>query len=72
MSDLHTLSKIILEDVNLTFVEKDIYSVYSIGDLPGAYDSIGASVIYDRVACNRELPYFNREKYAQPYKRPTD
>jgi len=53
MSDLHTLSEIILEDVNLNFVEKDIYSIYSIGDSPGAYDSIGASVIYDRVACNR-------------------
>jgi SAM-dependent methyltransferase len=53
MSDLHTLSEIILEDVGLTFVEKDIYSVYSIGDSPGAYDSIGASVIYNRVACNR-------------------
>ena len=56
MSDLHTLSEIILEDVNLNFVEKDIYSVYSIGDSPGAYDGIGASTIYDRVACNR---YYN-------------
>jgi SAM-dependent methyltransferase len=53
MSDLHTLSEIILEDVNLNFVEPDIYSVYSIDDSPGAYDSIGVSTIYDRVACNR-------------------
>ena len=53
MSALHTLSEIILEDVNLNFVEKDIYSVYSIGDSPGAYDGIGASTIYDRVAGNR-------------------
>ncbi len=53
MSDLHSLQEIILEDVNLNVVEKDIYSVYSIGDSPGAYDSIGASMIYDKVACNR-------------------
>lgn len=53
MSVSHILSKIISEDVNLNLVEPDIYSVYSIGDSPGAYDSIGASTIYDMVACNR-------------------
>jgi SAM-dependent methyltransferase len=53
MSVSHILSKIISEDVNLNLVEPDIYSVYSIGDSPGAYDSIGASAIYDMVACNR-------------------
>ena len=53
MSVSHLLSKIISEDVNLNLVEPDIYSVYSIGDSPGAYDSIGASAIYDMVACNR-------------------
>jgi SAM-dependent methyltransferase len=53
MSDPHILSEIISEDVNLNLVESDIYSVYSIGDAPGSYDSIGASTIYDVVACNR-------------------
>jgi SAM-dependent methyltransferase len=53
MSVYHILSKIISEDVNLNLVEPDIYSVYSIGDSPGAYDSIGASAIYDMFACNR-------------------
>jgi len=57
MPDLHTLSEIISEDVSLNFVETNIYSVYSIGDSPGAYDSIGASTIYDVVACNR---FYNR------------
>ena len=57
MSVSHILSKIISEDVNLNLVEPDIYSVYSIGDSPGAYDSIGASAIYDMVACNR---FYNR------------
>ena len=49
----HILSEIISEDVSLSLVEPDIYSVYSIGDSPGAFDSIGASTIYDMVACNR-------------------
>jgi len=53
MADLKMLLEIISEDVNLNLVEPDIYSVYSIGDSPGAYDSIGASTIYDIVACNR-------------------
>ena len=53
MSDLHILSEIISEDVSLNFVEPGIYSVYSIGDSPGSYDSVGASTIYDVVACNR-------------------
>jgi ubiquinone/menaquinone biosynthesis C-methylase UbiE len=53
MSDSHILSGIISEDVRLTLVEPDIYSVYSTGVLPGSYDSIGASTIYDLVACNR-------------------
>jgi len=53
MSDPHILLEIISEDVSLTLVEPDIYSVYSIGDSPGSYDSIGASTIYDVVACNR-------------------
>ncbi len=53
MSVSHILSKIISEDVSISLVEPDIYSVYSIGDSPGAYDSIGASAIYDMVACNR-------------------
>ena len=57
MSDLRTLSEIILEEVNLNLVERDIYSVYSSGDSPGDYDSIGASTIYDLVACNR---FYNR------------
>jgi len=47
------LSEIISENVSLSLLEPDIYSVYSIGDLPGTYDSIGASTIYDIVACNR-------------------
>jgi SAM-dependent methyltransferase len=53
MADINMLSKIISEDVSLSLVEPDIYSVYSIGDTPGSYDSIGASTIYDVVACNR-------------------
>jgi len=53
MSDSHILSEIISEDISLNLVEPDIYSVYSIGDSPGSYDSIGASTIYDVVACNR-------------------
>ena len=53
MSVTHILSEIISEDVTLNLVEPDIYSVYSIGDSPGAYDSIGASTVYDMVACNR-------------------
>ena len=57
MSGLYPLSEIISEDISLNFVETDIYSVYSVGDSPGAYDSIGASTIYDKVACNR---FYNR------------
>jgi len=57
MPDPHILSEIISEDVSLNLVEPNIYSVYSIGDSPGAYDSIGASTIYDMVACNR---FYNR------------
>jgi len=53
MSVPHDLSEIISEDVNLSYPEPGIYSVYSIGDTPGAYDSAGASTIYDVVACNR-------------------
>ena len=53
MSAPHILLKIISKDVSLNLVEPDIYSVYSIGDSPGSYDSIGASTIYDVVACNR-------------------
>jgi len=51
MTDIDMLSEIISENVNL--VEPDIYSVYPMGALPGSYDSIGASTIYDLVACNR-------------------
>lgn len=47
------LSEIISPDVCLNLVEPGIYSVYSGGDSPGAYDSTGASAIYDLVACNR-------------------
>ncbi|MBI5580982.1 MAG: class I SAM-dependent methyltransferase [Deltaproteobacteria bacterium] len=53
MSVPHILSSIISEDVRLNLVEPNIYSVYPIGDTPGSYDSIGASTIYDVVACNR-------------------
>jgi ubiquinone/menaquinone biosynthesis C-methylase UbiE len=49
----HVLLEIISEDVNLSCPEPGIYSVYSIGDTPGSYDSVGASTIYDVVACNR-------------------
>ncbi len=48
----YMLSEIILDDVSISLVEPGIYSVYSIGDTPGAYDSMGASSIYDLVACN--------------------
>jgi len=48
----HMLSEIVAEDVSLTLVEQDVYSVYPIGDSPGAYDKIGVSAIYDMVACN--------------------
>jgi SAM-dependent methyltransferase len=53
MSVPHGLLKIISEDVNLSCPEPNIYSVYSIGDSPGSYDRIGASTIYDVIACNR-------------------
>jgi SAM-dependent methyltransferase len=53
MSAPYILSKIISEDVNLNLIEPGIYSVYSMGDSPGAYDRTGASAIYDAVACNR-------------------
>ena len=52
MAPLHNLSEIISEDVRLSLVEADIYSVYPPGVSPGSYDSIGASAIYDLVACN--------------------
>jgi hypothetical protein len=48
----HVLLEIISEDVNLSCPEPGIYSVYSIGDTPGSYDNVGASTIYDVVACN--------------------
>jgi hypothetical protein len=47
------LSAIISKDVNLWLVEPNIYSIYSPGEMPGSYDSFGASTIYDLVACNR-------------------
>ena len=53
MAPLHNLSEIISEDVRLSLVEADIYSVYPLGVSPGSYDRIGASAIYDLVACNR-------------------
>jgi SAM-dependent methyltransferase len=52
MSDIDKLSEIISENVNLNRMEPDIYSVYSIGESPGAYDNMGASTIYDVIACN--------------------
>ena len=53
MSVPNALLEIISEDVSLSSPEPNIYSVYSIGDTPGSYDSVGASTIYDVVACNR-------------------
>ncbi|MFH2045924.1 MAG: class I SAM-dependent methyltransferase [Pseudomonadota bacterium] len=53
MSELRTLSEIISEEVKLNLVEPNIYSIYPIGETPGVFDSIGASIIYDLVACNR-------------------
>jgi ubiquinone/menaquinone biosynthesis C-methylase UbiE len=53
MSDPHIFLEIISEDVTLNLVEPNIYSVYSTGVSPGSYDRIGASTIYDVVACNR-------------------
>lgn len=47
------LSEVVSEDVRLHLVEAGIYSVYPPGASPGSYDSIGASTIYDVVACNR-------------------
>ena len=52
------LSEIISEDVRLRLVEPDIYSVYPPGAMPGAYDSIGASTLYDLVACNQFYNWF--------------
>jgi SAM-dependent methyltransferase len=46
------LTEIISDDANFSLVEPGIYSIYSTGDSPGAYDSLGASAIYDKVACN--------------------
>jgi ubiquinone/menaquinone biosynthesis C-methylase UbiE len=57
MGDINVLLEIVAEDVSLNLVEPDIYSVYSTGATPGSYDSIGASTIYDVVACNR---FYNR------------
>ena len=47
------LFEIISENVNISQIEPDIFSVYSTGDSLGVYDSAGASTIYDMVACNR-------------------
>jgi len=52
MADIKMLSEIISEDVPLNLIEPDIYSVYSIGAMPGSYDRMGTSTIYDVVACN--------------------
>ncbi|MBW2034285.1 MAG: class I SAM-dependent methyltransferase [Deltaproteobacteria bacterium] len=53
MINAQILSAIIFKDVSLWLVEPNIYSVYSPGEMPGAYDSFGVSTIYDLVACNR-------------------
>jgi SAM-dependent methyltransferase len=53
MSAAHSLLDIISEDIDLNLVDPDIYSVYPIGESPGFYDSIGASEIYDVIACNQ-------------------
>jgi len=53
MMDEKRLSEVISENVSLRRVEPGIYSVYPPGEMPGAYDSFGASTIYDVVACNR-------------------
>jgi SAM-dependent methyltransferase len=53
MLDEDRLSEVIPKDVNLRCVEPGVYSVYSPGEMPGAYDRFGASTIYDMVACNR-------------------
>jgi SAM-dependent methyltransferase len=53
MVDAQMLFSIISDDVSLRLVEPGIYSVYSAGETPGLYDSLGASTIYDLVACNR-------------------
>jgi SAM-dependent methyltransferase len=53
MAGITMLSEIMSEEVDLNLVEPNIYSVYSIGDSPGSYDALGASTIYDVVACNR-------------------
>jgi len=50
MIDAQILSAIISKDVSLWLVEPNIYSVYSPGEMPGAYDSFGVSTIYDLVA----------------------
>jgi SAM-dependent methyltransferase len=47
------LSNIISEDVKLNLIEPGVYSVYSTGESPGSYDNMGASTIYDVIACNR-------------------
>ena len=57
MGDIHMLSEIISENVSLNLVEPNIFSVYAMGDTPGAYDTPGASTIYDVVACNG---FYNR------------
>ena len=57
MTGSHSLSEIISADVSLNLVEPGIFSVYAIGNSPGSYDSIGAPLIYDLVACNR---FYNR------------
>ncbi len=57
MTDPQMLLSIISDDVSLRLVEPSIYSVYSTGEMPGRYDTFGASTIYDMVACNR---FYNR------------
>ena len=55
MSAPHMLCEIISEDVRLILVEPGIYSIYSPGVSPGSYDTIGASMIYDLVACKMKV-----------------
>jgi len=57
MIDEEKLSEVISKDVTLRRIEPGMYSIYTPGETPGAYDSFGASTIYDAVACNR---FYNR------------
>ena len=63
MIDEEKLSEVISRDVNLRLVEPGMYSVYPPGETPGAYDSFGASTIYDVVACNRFYNWLMRINY---------